>query len=321
MRRAALALALSCAGPALAQDVSLSSPIDCDLTATCYIQQYVDRDPGSGVRDYRCNEMANDGHKGTDFALPSLAMMARGVDVLAAAAGVVAGTRDGMADTGLTPETADTVKGRECGNGVRIEHGNGWTTQYCHLKQGSIVVRQGQQVTPGTPLGQVGQSGAATFPHLHMSLRKDGAQVDPFHPDPQATCASEPTHALWQTPAPYRPGGLIDIGFFDRIPEYAEVKAGTAHLSALMANAPALTIWSYNFATRKGDVVRLAIIGPTGPIIAKDITLKKSQVLSMRAIGKRRPQNGWPAGSYTGTAELIRDGEVLEQREISLHLP
>lgn len=321
MRGAALALLLSCAGPGLAQEVTLGAPIDCDLTTTCYIQQYVDRDPGPGVQDYRCNTMANDGHKGTDFALPSLAVMERGVDVQASLPGVVAGIRDGMPDTGLSAETAEDIKGRECGNGVRIQHADGWVSQYCHLKKGSIAVQEGQRVAAGDRLGHVGQSGAATFPHLHLSLRKDGQLVDPFNPVAEAQCDADAPLSLWQDPAPYRPGGLISIGLFDRIPEYAAVKAGTPYLDALTVDTPALTIWGYGFALQKDDVLRLSLTGPAGEIIARDITLEKSQVLAMRAIGKRRPGGGWPSGRYTGHVALIRDGNTLEQREVSLQLP
>ena len=72
------------AAPAAA-DPTLSLPIDCVLGETCHIQQFVDRDPGPGAGDFRCGGLSYDGHKGTDFAIPTLADMARGVAVLASA--------------------------------------------------------------------------------------------------------------------------------------------------------------------------------------------------------------------------------------------
>ncbi len=315
---AAMALTFAWATSTLAQDIILSSPIDCDVNATCYIQQYVDRDPGPGVQDYRCKALANDGHKGTDFALPSLRIMQQGVDVLAAADGTVAGARDGMADTGLTPDTAATIEGRECGNGLRIDHPGGWSTQYCHLKQGSVSVRAGDAVSTGQPIGEVGQSGAATFPHVHFSVRKDGKRIDPFNSETSQTCAPEQGNSLWRETPLYRPGGLITVGLFDRIPEYAEVKAGTADLRTISPTSPALTIWGYMFATRKNDILRLDLSGPDGTIITRDLMLPKSQALAMRAIGKKRPSTDWPAGQYTGTATLIRDGKVLEHKTVTL---
>ena len=153
--RTLLILAISLAAHSAAGDVSLHQPIDCTLGSTCYIQQYVDADPGPGATDHTCGTLSYNTHKGTDFALPSLAAMQAGVNVLATASGSVLGIRDNMPDTGLTDATAGTVKGRECGNGVMIEHGDGWVTQYCHMKRGSITVRPDQIVSPGTILGQV----------------------------------------------------------------------------------------------------------------------------------------------------------------------
>ena len=100
IRAAALAglVPLLITGQGLARDLILNSPIDCDLASTCFIQQYMDRDEGPGAADFTCNLLSNNDHSGTDFALPSLAMMARGVNVIAAAPGTVKGWRDGMPD-------------------------------------------------------------------------------------------------------------------------------------------------------------------------------------------------------------------------------
>jgi murein DD-endopeptidase MepM/ murein hydrolase activator NlpD len=38
-------------------------------------------------------------------------------------------------------------------------------------------------------LGLIGQSGQAEFPHLHMSVRQDGKELDPFAPA-LTTCGS-----------------------------------------------------------------------------------------------------------------------------------
>ena len=31
--------------------------------------------------------------------------------------------------------------GRNCGNGVTLDHGDGWQTQYCHMRRGSVAVK------------------------------------------------------------------------------------------------------------------------------------------------------------------------------------
>lgn len=122
--------------PASAADApQLALPLNCDPHRTCYIQNYVDLDSGSGVRDFACGAATYDGHSGVDFRVLSAGATSPGVPVLAAADGVVKGHRDGVADIFNRDNKAADVKGRECGNGVVIDHGGGWETQYCHLKQ------------------------------------------------------------------------------------------------------------------------------------------------------------------------------------------
>ena len=182
------------APPASAFD--LAWPVACALGETCHIQNAVDHDPGPGARDALCGPMTYDGHDGTDIALPTLADQAAGVEVRAAAGGVVRGIRDGMADALQGQPGAPDVAGRECGNGVAIAHPGGWETQYCHMARGSIAVAEGQAVTERTVLGRVGLSGQTEFPHLHLTLRRDGIAVDPFAPDDAATCGAPPATDL-----------------------------------------------------------------------------------------------------------------------------
>lgn len=63
------------------------------------------------------------------------------------------------------------------GNLVVIDAGSGVTMLYAHLSAVSVAV--GQVVKAGDRLGAVGQTGAATGPHLHYEVRRGGAAVDP----------------------------------------------------------------------------------------------------------------------------------------------
>ncbi|WP_394153516.1 M23 family metallopeptidase [Loktanella salsilacus] len=305
---------LSLATTSVAGDILLIPPIDCDLTQTCYIQQTVDHDPGPGAQDFQCGSLSYDGHKGTDFALPTLAMQAAGVDVFAAASGTVRGVHDDMADVLQGSPGAPDVSSRECGNGIVVSHGDGWETQYCHLKQGSVTVQTGQIVTTGQVLGQVGLSGATQFPHVHLSVRKDGDVVDPFAPDAPNVCGDTPKKALWTTDVPFPAGGLILAGFSDAVPDYASIKAGTADQTRIAKTAPALVLWGLAFGGRSGDRMTLTIRGPKGVVFQDTQILERTQAQLFRAGGKRTPPGGWPAGDYTGTIELRRGDDLLDVR-------
>jgi murein DD-endopeptidase MepM/ murein hydrolase activator NlpD len=169
------------AGPLAARDILLGSPLDCDLRGACFIQQYYDHDPTDAASDYRCATLSYDTHKGTDFALRTLTQMHLGVDVVAAAKGIVRATRDGMPDQIYNTQNSAEIDGRDCGNGVVIDHSDGWTTQYCHLKQGSVAVSRGDYVSFATRLGQVGLSGRTQCPHVHLTVRKDGGNPPIFN--------------------------------------------------------------------------------------------------------------------------------------------
>lgn len=311
---------LALAAPLAAKDLTLSLPIDCTLGDTCYVQQFVDRDASPDHSDYSCGTLTYDGHKGTDFALPSLAAMTAGVDVLATASGVVAATRGDMPDVIQGAEGAPDIIGKECGNGILVKHTGGWETQYCHLKMDSIIVERGQKVDQGEVLGEVGLSGQTQFPHVHLSVRKNGTVIDPFDADDSLTCDGSDIHSLWQVETPYVGAGVISLGFSTAVPEYADIKSGIAHNEALPADAPALVLWGYAYGGRQGDILELLINGPNGEVIRHQARLEKPQAQFFRAAGKRNKGAGWPAGSYTGVAKLMRGAVMLGQSDTSMQI-
>jgi murein DD-endopeptidase MepM/ murein hydrolase activator NlpD len=95
-------------------------------------------------------------HSGADFLSPA------GRPVKAPAAGrvVVAGPR------------------YFTGNTIVIDHGLGLYSLLAHLS--SMAVSEGDEVRAGERIGKVGATGRVTGPHLHWTVRLDGARVDPL---------------------------------------------------------------------------------------------------------------------------------------------
>lgn len=311
---------MALAVPLTAGAFSLDVPVACTLGQGCYIQHGMDHDPGLGASNFTCGTLTYDAHKGTDFALPSLAAQSAGVDVIAAASGVVRGVRSDMTDVLQGTPGAPDINDRACGNGVVIGHDDDWETQYCHMKQDTITVQTGQIVSTGQVLGQIGLSGNTEFPHLHLSVRHNGAAVDPFDPDGQITCGKTPTDSLWSEPVPFAPGGIVAAGFSATIPQYDAIKAGAAARFRMSATAPNLVIWGYFFGGRAGDQVALSIHTAQGEVFADVQTLDRNQAQLFRAGGRRTPVGGWPHGDYSGSVRLIRDGKTLDTEAVSVTL-
>ncbi len=298
----------------------LAQPIDCRLGETCFVQSYVDVDPTPAARDYRCGSATYDGHKGTDFRLLSTVAAERGVRVLAAAPGTVKGLRSTMPDRLING--AAEVAGRECGNGVVIDHGDGWETQYCHMRRGTIAVRKGQSVETGTPLGLVGYSGKTQFAHLHFSVSRNGQPIDPFsgHAIGQA-CNTHDGRALWSgeaTPA-YADAIFIDAGFISGPVDTRTAETGKLSAHRATAESPALVFYARILNARAGDRLHLTLKGPAGLAVenaVKPLERHKAQYIAFA--GRRSRTTQWPAGRYLGEARLLRNG-ALKSR-ITRHL-
>jgi len=108
------------------------------------------------------------GHNGIDYGLPE------GQPVRAAADGQVIRAE-------LDTETAQNPKAGY-GLHVRIQHSDGSMTIYGHLS--NISVRTGQVVSMGEVIGQSGNTGRSTGPHLHFELRRGVAMITAIDPSP-----------------------------------------------------------------------------------------------------------------------------------------
>lgn len=64
------------------------------------------------------------------------------------------------------------------GGTIIIDHGQGLYSLFAHLSE--FAAHEGQDVAQGTVVGLVGATGRVTGPHLHWSVRLNGARVDPL---------------------------------------------------------------------------------------------------------------------------------------------
>lgn len=97
-------------------------------------------------------------HSGMDFTAPT------GTHVYATADGVVTVARDA---------------GGGYGKYVDIDHGYNYLTRYAHLNK--MNVKEGQKVKRGEVIGEVGNTGLSTGPHLHYEVRVRGNAQNPAY--------------------------------------------------------------------------------------------------------------------------------------------
>lgn len=80
-------------------------------------------------------------------------------------------------DGGVVTQVNASGWGGGYGLYVIIDHGNGYTTAYCHCN--AVLVKVGQKVTQGDVIAKVGNTGNSFGPHLHFEIRLNGSAVDP----------------------------------------------------------------------------------------------------------------------------------------------
>jgi hypothetical protein len=298
-------------------------PIGCTLGKDCFILLYFDRDPSPAAVDFGCGRQTYDGHDGTDFAISDAKVMAKGVPVIASAAGKVLRVRDGVIDRRLQNE-ADKAKvaGSECGNGMVIDHGGGWEAQYCHLRQGSVVVKPGVSVAKGAVLGMVGNSGKASFPHVHVTFRYQGKAVDPFMGvNPKLGC-NVARNPIWDQPLDYISTGLIRAGFAPKLPDDNAVWEGQFAETKLAVNSPALVFWVQSYGVLKGDREKYQLFDPSGKTVVNNTSeIKAPSRTWLSSIGKRNsPNSPLASGVWRAEYRLTRGDKVIAEvkREVEL---
>jgi len=305
--------------------LTLDLPVDCAMGEVCVIHKYVDHDPGPGRKDYACGRLSKDGDTGTDFRTPSYVEMNEGVNVVAAAAGVVRAVRDGMDDISVRETGPEAIQGREAGNAVVLSHDGGWETQYSHLKKGSVSVKPGEYVSAGTILGEIGLSGNTEFPHVEFSVRHHGESVDPFVGEIEDYRCGAPRKPLWTGAAKnaldYNPTGILTAGFAPEGAKPEKARIGAYSEEILPTDVPALVLWADVFGSEAGDRQEFQINGPDNTeIFSNETVLPENNIAWFAFGGRKRPEQGWTPGEYTGTYRLERDGKTIAERTITITL-
>ena len=95
-----------------------------------------------------------------------------GLDIAGGAGATYVAPADGVVV--LAAETPFTLEG----NLLIVDHGQGLSSAFLHSSE--LLVREGERVTQGQPIGRIGATGRVTGPHLHWGLMWRGQRLDPL---------------------------------------------------------------------------------------------------------------------------------------------
>jgi murein DD-endopeptidase MepM/ murein hydrolase activator NlpD len=131
--------------------------------------QFNGYDGGARGEDQSGYGVFYNGHSGTDY------MLGFGRAVLAAADGIVT-------FAGEVPSVCSDGRVRRA-NVIKVQHANGYTTEYWHLSSFAPGIEVGSAVSRDSaqPIGYAGDTGCVTGPHLHFTVYNTShVAVDPY---------------------------------------------------------------------------------------------------------------------------------------------
>ncbi len=303
---------------------SLRLPVNCTLGTDCFVQQMPDIDPSPAVLDPLCGRASYQGHDGWDIRLRTLDDIAQDVPVVAVADGKILRYRDGVPDQ-IYDDARDKagIAGKECGNGVVIEHENGLSSQYCHLKNGSVLARPGVRVQKGQRVGAIGSSGAAEFPHVHLAIRQNGKLVEPLTGrilgDPKPTCG-DLSASLFEPAVEralnHQAVAILDSGLTNAAPNLPDlVRSGGPHV--VTAGSDRIVAWLWAINVEEGYRFRIKLVGPDETVLVDHTTNalpnRKADYLAYAG----RKMDAKP-GKYSLSVEILDGDKRIQSQDRSL---
>lgn len=222
-----------------------------DWTAVNYVDLALD----GTVGDYRGGSWAYDGHNGWDLTTANWRLPDGGLSVYAAAPGTVIDAGDGNFDR------VGSWSSPPPSNFVTIDHGNGFVTQYFHLRKYSVSVNIGDTVVAGQQIGLVGSSGRSTNPHLHFGVYYNNMLVEPNVSPTSYFSAGNTLGYAGDNPS------IMDAGIIDITPTAQEWYEGPPTINTFN---PGDTIrsWAMFGGAQSGDTISAVWYLPNNTVAA-----------------------------------------------------
>ena len=188
-------------------------------------------------------------------------------------------------------------------------------------------VKPSDRVARGQVIGAIGASGRVQFAHLHFGIRRNGVPYSPFLGRPlQDGCskADAITPLVLWTDRAYEllkiKGPRIIAADFTVGPVSTKATE-VRRLERPTENSGALVFFARAINLQPLDRLRLRLSGPDGFQSASSTEpLRRRKAHYVAFVGKRLRSSRWAGGKYRGTAEIIRNGTVLQAVQGTLDL-
>jgi hypothetical protein len=141
---------------------------------------------------------------------------------------------------------------------------------------------------------------------------RDGRAIDPFAGAAMGAGCELTGVPLWSADAlvrlAYRPAVMVCGGFALAVPDRAAIQDACPSVSSAAADSEAIILFTEISGVQAGDRLRLTVRRPDGSVLVdNEFEIAKARARQFRYVGKKRPEDGWPPGSYAGRIVLTRD--------------
>lgn len=237
------------------------------------VTQLTDNDLTYNSRlDYSCRDRTYDNsyynHGGTDIVpwpFPWNQLEENGVQIISAADGVLIYKYDEDINDHNCLVT-DTIS-ISLGNYVVIEHPNGMTSWYAHMKHGSVTTKSvGSPVQAGEYLGIVGSSGFTTGPHVHFEVR-NGDNIFAPNLDPFAGACNllnPDSSSLWAQQPPYYDSAINKLTAGTQAPVFNTCSASEPNESDVVNAGQLIYYTAYHRDQLDTGVTHYTLFSPNG---------------------------------------------------------
>jgi hypothetical protein len=290
---------------------AMSLPMLCPEGHDCWITNYPDQDQSHSAKDYKCGTLSTDGQQNTDFSVGSKLAIRAGIPIYAVAPGVVLGARNNMDDNFRAKGKVTVPPKQHCGNGILIEHQDGWRTQYCHLRKGSVTVKREEEVVEGQKLGLMGLSGDTDHPHLEFTLRQENVPIDPFTGTAMPDSCGAKGGSLWKSPEDplltYISASIVGGGFSDKRPQKIGSASDERDIRIFSRQSGSMYLWADVSGLRPDDQLEFEVFGPEGDqALEHTNNIKRLEFRKRAYVEFRKRSIIWPSGQYRGLVTLRR---------------